>query len=144
MSEDNDFRASMTADEYVQIIKNALKSLSSGAALAAIFFYAPFLNIPIVRDLIKWIVGLIVGKVLDGGEMLAFFLYIDLRVNAEGRDFAKAAHKNYLAQIGGSPEEKAAAEKELIDAFNKFAKFASNALAMQRVRDSSTECPDMR
>jgi hypothetical protein len=79
----------------------------------------------IIKPFLNFIIGRIIEFALDKTELGIFFKYIDLRTSEQGREFEKAAlnHSNKLKD--GTDEEKKLAEKDLILAFKRFAKFSS-------------------
>lgn len=126
-----------TRDEYVASIKQAFFTLGKEAALDYIrgqlpFLtgqvrnkYIAFLGVHLANPLAGWIVGLTLESLVTKAETAAFFLYIDMRVGAQGKDFEAAAFANYQAQRQGTDVEKQNAEKNLKAAFHRFATYAS-------------------
>lgn len=117
-------------DEYVELLKSTALSLGKQEVLPLLLSQLPSaLTSGFIGTLLNPIFGFLVGKVLEIAiretEIGAFFLYIDLRTSAQGREFEKAARENLLKQKTGTPSEKAAAEKELKDAFRAFIKFTN-------------------
>lgn len=119
-----------TRDEYVELLKSTALSLGKQEVLPLLLAQLPSgLTTGFVGSLFNPILGFIVGKALEIAiretEIGAFFLYIDLRTSAQGREFEKAARENLLKQQNGTPEERAAAEKELKSAFKAFVKLTN-------------------
>lgn len=117
-------------DEYVELLKSTALSLGKQEILPLLLSQLPAgMTTGFFGAILNPIYGFIVGTVLEIAiretEIGAFFLYIDLRTSAQGRDFEKAARENLLKQKAGTPEEKAKAEKELIDAFKAFVKITN-------------------
>jgi hypothetical protein len=117
-------------DEYVELLKSTALSLGKREIMPLLLSQLPkALTTGFLGAVLSPVLGFIVGKVLEIAiretEIGAFFLYIDLRTSAQGRDFEKAARANLLKQQTGTPEEKAAAEKELISAFKSFVKLTN-------------------
>lgn len=113
----------MTRDQYVEILKSAALSAGKKMVMSYLVTRVPFFALPIVNPILGFVVGSILEIAIRETEMGAFFLYIDLRTSAQGRAFEKAALKNYEVQKNGTPQEKADAEKELIDSFRTLVKF---------------------
>lgn len=117
-------------DEYVELLKSTALSLGKEQVLKLLAAELPIgLTTGFVGSLLNPIFGFLVGKVLEIAiretEIGAFFLYIDLRTSAQGREFEKVARRNQAAQQSGTPAEKAAAEKELVSAFKAFVKLTN-------------------
>ena len=119
-----------TRDEYVELLKSTALSVGKQKVLPLLLAQLPAkLTTGFFGALLNPLFGLIVGKALEIAiretEMGAFFLFIDLRTSAQGREFEKQALANFEKQKHGTPEEKEAAELALIDAFRKFVKFTN-------------------
>lgn len=117
-------------DDYVKFLKDLALSIGKKQVLALLIPALPTgLTTGFIGTLLNPLFGFIVGLVLEFAiretEIGMFFLYIDLRTSAQGRDFEAAARANLDKQKNGSPEQKAKAEKELIDAFRAFVKFTN-------------------
>lgn len=117
-------------DEYVELLKNVALSVGKKQVLKLLLAQLPArMTTGFFGALLNPLFGFIVGKALEIAiretEMGAFFLFIDLRTSAQGREFEKYAEANFEKQKTGTPEEKARAEKELIDRFRAFAKFTN-------------------
>ena len=82
----------MTTDEIVRINKDYFIKTATVAARAAILVAFPYLNIPPFNLLINQGISWMVKKIADGLELSAFFIYIDFRVDAQGKDYVLAAH----------------------------------------------------
>jgi hypothetical protein len=110
-------------DEYVAVIKQAFITLGKKAAMEFIVAKIPQLGVGILGAVANPILGYFIGLALEGittaAETAAFFLYIDMRVGQQGKDFEAAAYANYNAQRNGTPQEKANAEKQLKTALRK-------------------------
>lgn len=117
-------------DEYVELLKSTALSLGKKEILPLLLAQLPTkLTTGFIGMLLNPILGFIVGEVLSIAiretEIGLFFLYIDLRTSAQGRDFEKTMQANMDAQRSGTPEQKAKAEKDLKDAFRAFAKLTN-------------------
>lgn len=116
-----------TRDEYVELIKSVALSTAKKATIELILKKLPVslttgLAGFFVNPLISWLVGEALEVAIRQTELGAFFLYIDLRTSIQGRDFEKAVRKNIETIKNGTPEQKAASEKELIDRARAFFK----------------------
>lgn len=110
----------MGRQEYIDSIKNALVTLGKKAVLSYLGTALPFLNIPILRDIISILVERIFIIAITKTEFGVFAKYIDLRTSAQGRDFESAAiNYNRLKQFG-TQEEKKNAEKEFLNSARAF------------------------
>jgi hypothetical protein len=115
----------VTRDEYVEMIKSAALTAGKKAVMQKLVAKIPFLSVPLINPIIGYIAGLVLETAIRETEMGLFFLYVDLRLNAQAKDFEAAALKNMKAQMSGSDDEKKIAEKELIDSFRAFVKFSN-------------------
>ncbi|MGZ3744421.1 MAG: hypothetical protein ACXVB1_00025 [Pseudobdellovibrionaceae bacterium] len=109
-----------TRDDYVAALKTAAISIGKKAVMGSLISACPVLAAPFLYPLVDFIVGKILTIAIDQTEMGAFFLYIDLRVASQSKDFELAAYKNHEAQKNGTEEEKKKAEADLIKKFNAF------------------------
>lgn len=120
-----------TRDQYVESLKDFALSMGKQQVLKLLLAQLPAkITTGFIGSLFNPLLGFIVGKALEIAiretEIGMFFLYIDLRTSAQGRAFYDAAQKNLDKQRGAStPEEKAKAEKELIDAFRSFVRLTN-------------------
>lgn len=117
-------------DEYVELLKATFLSLGKKQILPLLLAQLPSgLTTGFFGMLLNPIFGFIVGKVLEIAiretEIGAFFLYIDLRTSAQGREFEEVMRKNLEAQKGSDPAAKEKAERELIASFKNFVKFTT-------------------
>lgn len=103
-----------TRDEYVKQIKGAFVSVGTKGLMGVIHVEAPITLNPILNFIIEHIVEKILTEVADLTELQIFFAYIDFRVGKQGIAFYEAAKAYQIAKTK-SPEEKALAEKALID-----------------------------
>lgn len=119
-----------TRDEYVELLKSTALSIGKKQILPLLLKQLPAqLTSGFLGAILNPIFGFLVGKVLEIAiretEIGAFFLYIDLRTSAQGRTFEEKMRTNVEKQKNGTPEEKAKAEKELVDAFKAFVKLTN-------------------
>lgn len=80
--------------------------------------HLPFLKWPIISQIVDAGLNKVFSHLINETEFGAFYLFIDFRVNQQGRDFYAAAIAHNQAKLSGTPEQKAAAELELIRRFN--------------------------
>lgn len=85
----------------------------------------PWLAHPILRTIAEEIVENILEELIQKTEFGAFYAYIDIRVNKQGRAMLDAAMAYQRVKATGSAEEKAHAEKELIRRFAALASWTS-------------------
>lgn len=107
-----------TRDEYVKTVKTAAVSLGTKGVMSLLVAEVPVFANPILKFIAEQIVEEMITKLVDATEFGAFFLYIDFRVNKQGREFYDAAIANVKVKLGGTPEQKKRAEEELIRKFN--------------------------
>lgn len=111
----------MTRAEYVILMRETFVTLGVRAVMSELvsrwsFFALPFFN-PLTKLAVDWVVKFLAKN----AETAAFFLYTDMRVGDQSNEFEKAAVKNFVVQRSGTPEEKRAAEADLVRAFTAFA-----------------------
>jgi hypothetical protein len=106
-----------THQQYVDSIKESAVSMGKKSLVAYLTKKAPFLFVPVIGPVVSLILGKVVEILVRETEYAIFFQYIDMRVDSQGRAFSEAARKNAEAQRSGTPEQKASAEKELIEKF---------------------------
>lgn len=112
----------MKHSDYVNALKAAAFETGKNLLRREGLKHLPFLFSGPLGIIGNKLVEKIMEVLIKEGEFAIFFKYIDLRVDAQARDFSNAALKNYRTQISGTPEEKAKAEVELIVAFKNFVK----------------------
>lgn len=117
-------------DEYAEFLKNTALSIGKEAVIKLLMAQLPKeLTSGIVGFFLNPLLGFLVGVILEIAikqtEIGLFFLYIDLRTSAQGREFEKMARANLEKQKNGTPAEKLKSEKELIVAFKAFAKLTN-------------------
>lgn len=114
----------MTRDEYVASLKKAAISIGKQAVMSRLVAKLPGLLLgtagKIFNPLVSFVVERILVYAIEEGEMGAFFLYVDLRVEVQAVDFEKAAVEHFKAVQGESPEEIKRAEDKLKKAFRAF------------------------
>lgn len=115
----------MTRDDYVASIKSAFITVGSKAVEGILIGYFPFLASPFLSPVLNWIVEKVMTDLADGGELAAFFVYIDFRVNEQGRAFSEAAAKNQEALKNGTDAEKLKAKADLMVAFANLANLST-------------------
>lgn len=120
----------MTRDQYAEIIKHGFFTIAKENAMRVILANFTWLSTStlgsaFVTPVVSALVGWVLEKALDGAEMVAFFLYIDLRVNKQANEFSDAALANWNAQQGGTEEEKGRAKVNLINAHKQFVKLTN-------------------
>jgi hypothetical protein len=113
----------MNRDDYVDLIKSTALDLGSKFVMQYLVAKLPFLALPVINPIAGFLVGYVLKIAIRETEMGAFFLYIDTRTNKQGIAFVEAAQRNKAMQAAGTPEERANAEKDLIDSFRAFVRF---------------------
>lgn len=107
-------------DEYVDSVKRSFVTLGKDAVMKALLQKVPFLSLPFFNPLAGMFITWVLTKVTELTETGIFFLYIDMRVNSQAKEFEAAAYANRIAQLSGTAEEKKRAEHNLKVAFTKF------------------------
>lgn len=117
-------------DQYVEQLKSTFLALGKQQVLPLLLAQLPArLTTGFLGSLINPILGFLVGKILEiairEAEIGAFFLYIDMRVKGQGKDFEAKMAAHLEAQKSGDPARISKAEKELLMSFKNFVKFTS-------------------
>lgn len=115
----------MIRDDYVNSIKSAFVLLGTKAVVTELVALTGFFALPLIGPFTNWAVEKILTIVATKAETQAFFLFIDMRVAEQGRDFEAAALAYWTLNQSGSPEAIKEAENELIKKFVPLVKFAS-------------------
>lgn len=115
----------MTRDDYVNSIKSAFVLLGTKAVMTELVALTGFFALPLIGPLTNWAVEKILTLVATKAETQAFFLFIDMRVAEQGRDFESAAMNYWKLTQGTDPQAIKEAENELIKKFIPLVKFAS-------------------
>ncbi len=105
---------------YVESLKHSAVSVGTKLLVKEVAARLPFLFVPILNPLTTMVLERLVRLLVLQTEFAVFFKYIDMRVDAQGRDFSRAALNNYHTQREGTPEQKKEAEERLIKAFTAF------------------------
>jgi len=106
----------MTTDELVRINKGYFIKVITVAAKTAIVGAFPFLATPPFPLILDKALNWLITKVADILEVGSYFIYIDYRVDEQGRAYVQAAHEADKLQT----EE---ARIKADEAFKKFARF---------------------
>ncbi len=106
----------MKSDDLVKINKDFFIKSATAAGKTAVFTAFPYLSMPPFSLLIDQGISWLVSKIADGLELSAFFLYIDFRVDKQGKEYVEAAHEADKLQT----EE---ARRKADEAFKRFARF---------------------
>jgi hypothetical protein len=115
----------VTNQESADALKEAAKKIGSAATLEYLMAIAPWVRLPVIYQVFKWLIEFILSTAINKTELGAFFLFIDVRTSMQGREFIEAAQKNRQAQMNGTQKEKLTAERNLIDSFRAFVRFTS-------------------
>lgn len=111
----------MTHQEYVDTLKSSALELGKKLVMQRLVAQLPFLATPFVHGLTLLLVGKVLEIAIRETEFGAFFLFIDVRVNRQGKDFAEAALKYHQAP----DSEKHIYEKDYLEKFYTFASLKS-------------------
>jgi len=110
---------------YVDAIKDVAVKKGIDALCGEVVRHLPFLMWGPLGVITRYAITKGVEVLVRETEFAVFFKYIDLRVDAQGRDFSVAAVKNYQIQKTGTPEEIKKSEEELAQKFKQFISFSS-------------------
>ena len=115
----------VTRDEYVETLKSAALVTGKTGIMAYLISVVPFLGLPVMKAITSWFVEKVLWIAITKTELGAYFLFIDLRTSAQGREYFDAAVKHKTALAGGTDEEKKNAEADLINKFRALVKFSN-------------------
>lgn len=115
----------MTFDQYIEEAKSFLLKRAVNKVFEVIISKITFLAWGPLGPLVKYILSKIIKIAIYESEMAIFFLYTDIRVNAQGRAFYDSIEDNLNAQNGTDEEAKKHAEKKLIDSFRELVKLSN-------------------
>lgn len=113
----------MTKDDYVAIMKSSAQTIGTTAVAALLIGEMPVLGWPIVRQFLTTLLGMVFSLALNRTEFAAFFIYVDVRVNKQGRALWDAMVANHDAIKSGKDQENAKAV--LRDRFRDLARLKS-------------------
>lgn len=83
----------MNRDEYLKSIEAVFIDQLKKAAIRAIVTKLPFFALPIANPILCFIISKILDKAAKEAEIGIYFLYIDLRTNAQANKFSELALK---------------------------------------------------
>lgn len=106
-----------TRQEYIDAIKKAAIATGKSGLIKVLLIKAPFLFYPVIGPITELLLGKILEILINETEFAAFFLYMDVRISKQGKEFAEAAVNNYKVQQTGTDQEKKDAEKLLMEKF---------------------------
>jgi hypothetical protein len=114
----------MGSEALLEKLKDSVIELGTRAVMSYLCVQFPFLNVPIL----KWIAGLVVGKVLTVAvkytELGIYFIHVDVMTSQQAKHFEEAAGKLEKARTDGkTPEEIKALEEECIDRARELIRF---------------------
>lgn len=119
----------MNRDQYLAALKVAAVSIGKKAVMSRLAAEMPKLFLGLAGNFFNPVIGALVERVLNyaikEGELGAFFLFIDMRIGKQAKDFEAAALEHYLAQQSGNPEEVKRAEERLKKEFAAFVLLSS-------------------
>lgn len=111
----------LTRQQYIDAVKAASLKILKDNILQIILTHASWAMVPPLGFIVTAIVNKLCEKLVDRAEMIAFFKYVDFRVDAQGRSLEQAMVNNLYMQTHGTKEQKDEAEKILIEKFRAFA-----------------------
>lgn len=82
----------MTTEELVRINKDYFIRAAGVVAKTTIFAAFPYSNVAPINLIINQALSWLIGKIADSLELAAFFSYVDMRVDQQGKDYVDAAH----------------------------------------------------
>lgn len=115
----------MNRDDYVNSIRTAFILLGTKAVMTELVALTGFFALPLINPLIEWGLTKVLTIIATKAETQVFFLFIDMRVVSQGRDFESAALNYWKLQREGNSKNLKEAENELVAKFVPLVKFAS-------------------
>jgi len=115
----------VTNEEYVAALKHSALVIAKKQVMAKLVATIPFFSLPFFNPLALLIVTRVLETAIMKTEMGLFFLYTDVRVNAQASRFVTAALDFNEAKHLGTAKEAKLAEEKMVGAFRNFAKFSS-------------------
>ena len=115
----------MTRQEYVDIIKTAAETAGKKWVMEWLVSKIPFIGFSFPHAIVGWVVGKVLWIAIQKTELGAFFLFVDFRTSAQGRQFLSSAIENRDAQQSNDKEAKKRAEEKVINDARTLIKFAS-------------------
>ncbi len=97
-----------------------IQTLLQTGISAALFALFPFLNIPVVRQIIEYMIGKVSEYMVVQGEFKAFSFMIDERVSAQTKEFFDTAIALGNAHKSGDKDAIKLAENNHIKSADKF------------------------
>lgn len=109
----------MSQIEYANNLKQAAISMGRKLVLEYIKSKIPFLGNIFFGPIVGFFIGKVLEIAFEKTELGLFFLFIDMRVGEQAKQFQAAVDKNSKAQ---TESEKKNAEIDLINSFRAFVK----------------------
>lgn len=106
-------------DKALMFVAENLVKLGTEGVMSYLSVQLPFVNLPVVKQLVKFFVQKILDIAVMQTEMGAYMAIIDIKTSAEGNKYEKAGLELEEAKKKGDPDEVAKLEKEKMDAFRK-------------------------
>ena len=106
-------------DSFVQKALATWIAWASGLVQGWLFTAVPWLNVPIVRSLVKKIIEWVVRRYSEKAEKAAFFMNTKVRAADQAKDFEALVDKVEALPDDVSDEEWANAEREKLAAFEQ-------------------------
>lgn len=94
------------------IIKSLVWDVVLGAAIDALFVAVPFLNLPVLRQLIRYMLTTFGDYVYKQLDRYVAFTVIDFQTEHQRAEYEKAVAALSTANSGGTPEELERAKEE--------------------------------
>lgn len=114
----------MTRDEYVASLKSTFLAVGVKQVMEFLISKSAFFGLSFINPIMAYIVSKVVTILIEKTDVAIFFLYIDMRVGEQAKNYETAALNNHYAQIGTDEELKKKTEADLIRTFTEFATFA--------------------
>ena len=114
----------MNIGDLVKINKDVFIKIASTASKGAVLSAFPYLLGPfayLINKSLDWIVL----KIADGLELASFFVYIDFRVDAQGKAYVESVKKCQEIEKTGTPYQIEEARRIADEKFKIFVKFTT-------------------
>lgn len=115
----------MKFDDFVNILKEELLKSLVKSSTTWLVSKLPFLGWGPLAPILNLFLTKFLKFLIYESEMACYFLFVELRVNKQGKDFYNALEAKFKAIEGGNPDEIKKTEKDAIDAFRNLVKLTN-------------------
>lgn len=109
----------MKINKVLEKFFDTLAEMGTEGVMAYLSVQAPFVNLPVIKQIIKAIIGKILKLAMHQTELGTYFLVVDIATAKEAKDFEKVALELETAKTKGDADEIKRLEQSKIDAARK-------------------------